>query len=130
MFLAFCIAECKDLLICDLAETYHIYDYEKLLPNMVAAFCIGLKDDSRIKMHIANQRITLNQKLLARIADELTFIAWSKTVDGQKNRNRPKSILESLLNPEQEKETENTSYATGADFMEAWQKITEDKNNG
>lgn len=127
MFLAYCIAECEDELICDLAETYHIYDYEGLPPIKVAAFCFGLKDDSRVKMRISNQRITLNQMLLARIADELAFISWSKTVDGQKNRNRPQSVLESLMQANKEIEEENNSYATGNDFMDAWHKIMEDK---
>ena len=130
MFLAFCIAECEDELTCDLAETYSIYDYEGLPPNKVAAFCFGLKNDSRVKMFVSKQKIPMNQLLLARIADELAFIAWSKTVDGQKNRNRPKSILESLLHTEQEKEVDYTSYATGAEFMAAWRKIMEDKQNG
>lgn len=78
-------------------------------------------------MHVANQKIPLNSILLARIADELSFISWTKTVDGQKNRNRPKSILDSLLHPKQETENENNCYTSGAEFEEAWRKITEGK---
>lgn len=130
MFLAFCIVECEDELICDLAETYCIYDYEGLPPNKVAAFCFGLKDDSRVKMRVSKQRITLDQMLLARIADELAFIAWSKTVDGQKNRNRPASILESLMHPGNEKNEDYNSYASGEEFAAAWRKIMEDKQDG
>jgi len=125
MFLAFCIAECEDELICDLAEVYHVFNYKGLLPNMVAAFCFGLKDDSRVKMYISKQKYPLNTMLLARIADELSFISWTKTVDGQKNRNRPKSIIDSLLNAQQEKEVENNCYTSGEEFLEAWRQITE-----
>lgn len=130
MFLALCIAECEDDLICDLAETYNIYEYERLPQTLVAAFCVGLRDGSRVKMRLLKQKLTLEQILLARIADELAFISWSKTIDGQKNRNRPKSIYESLLHPEQEENDDYNSYASGEEFMEAWRKIMEDKQNG
>lgn len=113
-------------MICDLAETYHIFNYEGLPPKVVAAFCFGLKEDSRVKMHISGQKIPLNQLLLAKIADELAFISWSKTVDGQKNRNRPKSILANLMQTEQE-EKECYGFASGAEFMDAWHKIVEGK---
>ena len=43
----------KDALLCDLAETYHIYDYKSLPCKMVATFSCGLRADSRIKMKIA-----------------------------------------------------------------------------
>jgi len=40
----------ENALICDFAETYHIYDYRQLPPTRVAVFACGLRDDSRIKM--------------------------------------------------------------------------------
>lgn len=39
--------------------------------------------------------------LLAAIADRLGLLAWMQTKDGHKGRNRPKSILSGLLNPEE-----------------------------
>lgn len=40
----------EDALICDLAETYQIYDYRQLPAYQVAVFSYGLRDDSRIKV--------------------------------------------------------------------------------
>ena len=40
----------KDAWMCDLAETYHIYDYESLPLSKVAIFSVGLRANSRIKM--------------------------------------------------------------------------------
>ena len=73
-------------------------------------------------MHLSGAKLTLEQILLARISDELALIFWTKTKDGQRNINRPKSVLESLLHPEGQ-ENENISYATGEEFMAAWHKL-------
>lgn len=49
MILAGMVAEDEDALICDLAETYQIYDYRSLPLQKVAVFCAGLRENSRIK---------------------------------------------------------------------------------
>jgi hypothetical protein len=113
---------CEDDLICDLAETYHILHYRELSPDLVATLCFGLRDDSRVKMRVSGAKITLEQSLLARMADDLSFQSWAKTKDGQKGRNRPPSILKTLL--EDKKEEENEIFLTSEDFDKAWEKIT------
>lgn len=105
-------------------------EYERLSPVTVAALCFGLRNDSRVKMHIADSKLTLEQMLLGRIADELALIFWTKTVDGQKNINRPKPILDSLMNTDSKKENDNICYASGEDFMEAWRAINGGQTNG
>ena len=112
---------CEDKLICDFAETYHILNYRELSPGLVATLCVGLRDDSRVKMEIAGIKITLEQTLLARIADDLSFQSWAQTKDGQKNRNRPKSVLKTLL--EEKKEDQHETFLTPEDFDKAWEKI-------
>ena len=82
---------------------------------------MGLRENSRVKMHIGGSRITLEQALLARMADELAFLSWSKTKDGQRNRNRPKSILEALTAPP--KEPENESFSSPEAFIAEWERI-------
>lgn len=109
-------------MICDLAETYHIFNIYGLSPLLVATLCFGLRDNSRVKMKISNSKITLEQTLLARITDELAFQSWAKTKDGQKNRNRPQSILKSIL--EEPKKDETVSFDTPEDFEKAWENIT------
>jgi len=119
---------CEDELICDLAEVYHVLNYKELLPSLVATLCFGLKDDSRVKMHFSNSKITLTQTLLARMADELSFQSWAKTKDGQKNRNRPESILEALTKEKKDVD-ELVSFKTAEEFNTAWQEIVNGKHD-
>lgn len=113
MLLASILRECKDEVICDLAEYYHIYDYRGLLPNTVATLVFGLRADSRTKMKLSGQKITLEQMLMAMQVDTLQLLLWTKTKDGQKNRNRPKSLLNKLLgNEEVKQKDELMSFAT------------------
>lgn len=65
----------------------------------MAALSLGLRDDSRIKMKISGARVTLDQQLLAVIADALKFIQWTKTDHGKRRRYDGKSIYETLMNP-------------------------------
>ena len=64
----------EDALICDLAETYGVYDYESLPVQTVAALSIGLRGDSRIRMKLSGMKLTLTESLLAMIADNLALI--------------------------------------------------------
>ena len=86
----------EDELICDLAETYHIYDYRTFRPSVIARLAVGLRDDSRIKMKIAGAKVDMVTSLLAMIADRLQILIWQRTEDGQKGRNIPDSILENI----------------------------------
>ena len=118
---------CEDDLICDLAETYHIFKFKELSPSLVATLCFGLRDESRVKMKLSGKKITLSQILLARITDELAFQSWAKTKDGQKNRNRPESVLKALTT--EPKEEEAVSFITADDFDRAWKEIVNGADN-
>ena len=83
-------------LICDFAETYHVYDYRELGMSKAAILASGLSDSSRIKRKLAGVQYSIDTLLLAVIADRLSVLVWAKTRDGQKNRNYPESIFESL----------------------------------
>lgn len=111
----------KEAVICDLAETYHIYNYKDMPPLMVAVFCKGLRENSRIKLKIAGQKVCIETMLLASIVDRLGILIWSKTKDGQKGRNQPKSILESLSKIAKEKET--IVFNTSEEFEKVKRKI-------
>lgn len=114
------MAVCEDELICDFAETYHILNYRELPSDLAATLCMGLRDDSRVKMKIAGIKITLEQTLLARMTDELAFQSWAKTKDGQKNRNRPVSVLKTIL---EDKKDEVESFMSPEDFDTTWEMI-------
>lgn len=120
--LAYALGIGEQELICDLAETYHIYNYRELSARMLAALCFGLRDDSRIKMKIAGAKASMNTMLLAGIYDSLAFIAWSKTENAQKGINKPKSVLASLMEVSPD-ESDIEVFANGKDFRDAFNKI-------
>lgn len=94
MFLAAMTATDEDALICDFAEVYHIYDYRKLPLRYAAVLACGLREDSRIKMAVSGASVSTDMLMKAIMADALNLLVWSKTKDAQKNRNRPKSIVD------------------------------------
>lgn len=108
----------EDALICDLAETYQIYDYKQLPLNEVAVFAYGLRDNSRIKQIMSNQIVPLETTLLASIVDRLSLSLWLQTKDGQKGVNRPASIAEMLTknNKEERDERDYLVFESGEDF--------------
>lgn len=126
MFLAHCIAVCEDDLICDFAEYYRIYDYRALPAGYAATLCAGLREPSRVMMRLAGSKISLRDSLFARMVDELAFIGWTKTKDGQKNRNRPKSVYAALTT---EKVKELESFTTEDDFRAEWDRIIRSATN-
>lgn len=119
------IATDEDSLVCDLAETYNIYDYRSLPLRKVATFSVGLRENSRIKMKMNGLKIPLTEILLAATVDRLSLLLWSKTEDGARNVNRPMSILDDLMG-NTEKETEG--FATPEEFLAAWNSITKEDN--
>ena len=87
----------KDALLCDLAETYHIYDFKSLPLSRVATFSVGLRENSRIKMKMRGMDYTLQEILLASVADKLALLLWLRTKDGAKGINKPQSLLAEML---------------------------------
>lgn len=90
----------EEALICDFAETYHVFDYRSLPCKTAAILASGLGNDSRIKKKLANRNNSIPELLLASIADRLGLLLWMQSEDGRMNINRPKSILESLIGTE------------------------------
>lgn len=115
----------EDELICDLAETYGILNYRELSPNLVATLSCGLRDDSRIKMKISKQRISLDRMLSALIVDSLQFLCWTKTKQAQKNQGKPESVFAKLMGSEEQKE-EYESFESVEDF-EQWMKLKQEE---
>lgn len=112
----------EEALICDFAETYGIYDYRKLPLKTAAILASGLRDNSRIKIKLSGLNAAPETILNAAIADRTGMLAWMQSKDGAKNRNRPASILDKILNPEKEKE-DVTTFATGQDFEDEWNRL-------
>ena len=119
----------ENALICDLAETYGVYDMESLPVQTVAALSIGLRGDSRIKMKVADRRLTMSETLLAMIADYLALIFWTKTKDGQKNRNRPQSLRDALENGNK-KDKDILGFESPEDFENMRKSLLSEVDHG
>lgn len=119
----------EDALICDLAETYHIYDYKRLPLTQVAIFAIGLKDSSRIKMKMSNQLVPMETLLLAGILDRLGILLWGQTKDGQKGRNRPTMIFD-ILTTKKEKASDVIVFSSGEDYESTRKEILKNIQTG
>jgi len=87
----------EDALICDLAETYHIYDYRSLPVKLAATLAAGLRDDSRIKMAAAGLPVPQEMLLLATIADRIEAFRYGFSSDASKGVNRPEPLVSVLM---------------------------------
>ena len=74
----------EDALICDLAETYQIFDYRSLPVSLVATLSVGLRDNSRIKLRLADSEVSLETLILASIADNLTLLRLGFSKDSKR----------------------------------------------
>ena len=113
----------EEALICDLAETYQIYDYKQLPPTRVAVFVRGLRDDSRIKLKLSGQVVPIDTLLLAGISDKLSTLVWFQTEDGQKGRNRPTMLTSLLTSHKTETSKDVISFNSGEDFAKARNRL-------
>lgn len=119
------IATDEEALICDLAETYGIFDYKSLPLNKVAIFSVGLRENSRIKMKMNGAKLPLENMLLAATVDHLALLTWLQSENGMQGIGRPQSILNKLLETEEQKENDVMSFETPEEFEKARQEIVE-----
>lgn len=104
-------------LICDLAETYHILDYRSHPVTLVAALSAGLRENSRIKMRLADMPVAPEILLLATIADRIEMFRYGFT-DGKKE---PVSIVDKLYG--NVKKNDTTGFDTAEEFEAALAKL-------
>ncbi len=102
----------EDAVICDLAETYHILDYESLPAIKVATLVCGLRDNSRIKQKLAGVKYDLTTILLAMLVDRYSKANY----DMEEER----MILPKLLSTEK-KESDTIAFDSVEEFKKAMQ---------
>lgn len=119
MTLAAIIAENEDALICDLAETYGIYDYRAFPVNLIATLTDGLRSDARIRQ--AGENYSVDTILRAITADRLGLLVWMQTKDAKTGSRRPQSITEALTR----KKEEGARFESIKDFEAARRSILE-----
>ena len=122
------LAEDRDALVCDLAETYHVLDMAALPVPLLATLAAGLREDSRIRMKMAGERERVSTILQAAMLDRLTTLCWMQTRDGARGRNRPSSVFDAMAGKEKEKckpTVRPTAYDSPEDFDHAWAEFSQ-----
>lgn len=117
MTLASMINLSEDALICDLAETYHIYDYRSLPLKLVATLSAGLRDNSRIKLLAVGAPADLETILLSAIADNLTLLRAGFS----KDRTKPFLFTDTLWADKKKKN--GAGFRSGSELEAALAKI-------
>ena len=110
----------EDALICDFAETYHIYDYRSLPVKLAATLSAGLREDSRIKMAASGAPATQNTILLATIADRVEAFRYGFSEDASKGTNQPTSIVAALFGEEPKSKNKNGIGFKSVEELEAF----------
>ena len=130
MILAAMLERSEDSLICDLAETYHIYDMRSFSASYIAILAAGLREDSRVMMLFSGNKIRPSLLLQAASLDKLALLWWAETKDGQKNRNRPESVVESLTKENKQTEEPPIVFESAEDFNKTREEMIRRINNG
>jgi hypothetical protein len=114
----------EDALICDFAETYHIYDYRSLPVRLAATLAAGLRAESRIRMKMSGIPVRQDTLLLASITDQVALFRYGFTEDAKKKQNRPNSVVAELLGePSKKKQAGVVGFNTPEEFEAALARI-------
>lgn len=111
------VATDEEALICDFAETYHIYDYRALPLRLAAIYANGLRPNARIMMKLAGTKAPAETLLLSMIADGINTRIWQNSKNARES-NRPTSITAKFI----QKDEERLSGFDSADEFDAWRK--------
>lgn len=115
-------------MVCDLAETYNIYNYEQLPVERVAVFVCGLRDNARVWQKLGKNNI--DRELLVLIYDKLNWIAWTNTEAAHNGEAPPPRLFDKLFNIEQqEPDDETVKFDSPEDFKTAWERIKNGNDN-
>ena len=93
----------------------------------VALFAVGLRDNSRIKMLLADSKFTFSEILLINIYDLLNLELWTKTKDATKGKNKPESLYKKLMgiNDQAKKESKNMTFDSAEEYEKIRKKLLE-----
>lgn len=115
----------EDELICDFAETYHIYDYTAIPVTLTATLACGLRADARVFQKVFHTH-DFDRQLRVGIYDCLNWIKWSKTQAASDGKEPPESLYSKLYT---KNEKELKSFVTSDDFDDAWKEMVLNGNN-
>ncbi len=113
----------EDALICDMAETYGVFNLFELPPQLAATLAVGLREDSRIKVKMSGMKMDFNKYILAALFDKVNWLCWTKTKDAQHGTHVPESILDLLLQTDKQNAPDEFMVF---DSPEAFEKARQD----
>ena len=113
----------REALLCDLAETYGVFDLYALPVPTLAVLAAGLREDSRIKTRLSGVSVPRKDLLIAAAVDRLSLLVWGMSEDAKRGTNRPKSLVAALLG-EEDNSGDVAAFDTAEDFEAAWAKAT------
>lgn len=113
----------EDALVCDLAETYGIYDYKQLPLLKVAVFAYGLSDDSRIKRRFSQQKVDLDTLILASLYDQFNVLL--NAYSNGKGDQLP-SLTDTLMDRPTQSTRKEHVFQSREDFNRARQQLLEE----
>lgn len=108
----------EDAVFCDIAETYHLFDWSAVSVPTLARLASGLRDDSRIAMKLSGEKVPLKKLLLAMIADNTGYIAWANTQAAHDHPDQPpEKIVSAMLGIKSRSDHKTVkSFATVEEF--------------
>lgn len=109
----------RDALLCDLAETYGIYDIRSLPVHTIATLSSGLREDSRIKMKLRGETAIRPDLIPAMIYDLLRELLYTQGI----MKDRPDRITDILTGTAETETSEYEGFDTIAEFTEAYHRI-------
>lgn len=115
----------KTKMICDLAETYHILDWQRVPGRTLGALVAGLGPETRIGMELAGIRGTPDHIILGRIYDAVNLLLYSMTKDAKTGENKPESYADKFIIANDKQEDEYEAYTDAEAYHEARRRIIE-----
>lgn len=91
-------------MICDLAQTYHVYDFRALPLRTAAALASGLPITSRVMSKQTGLKVPVDIYLLSEAVDLLKVIRWMLSEDGSRGTNVPELSSPKLIEKEDDLE--------------------------
>ena len=77
-------------------------------------------------MKLSGTKLTIDQMLMAMIADNLQFLAWTKTKDAKHGKYKQKSILKTLQGEYDKPKDDLLSFKTVEEYEEYMKQFIKD----
>lgn len=115
----------EDALICDFAETYHIYNWRSLPVRTAATLAAGLRDDARIHLKMSGLPCSFDRIILAGIFDAARVANWQRSKDGQTGKSKPEMVVKQILKHTEAKTDAKAveTFTDGDAFLRARERL-------